>query len=324
MKLSNYQLSNFINRIKLQTADMPKYRTQVEYLKRRLEEKIENDDRTGITVTKYLLAGSWKKRTILRSTGDHPIDIDLILYVEGNSSLKDDMEKLHDFIVEYLSKIYPSKDIIRDVSAEGKTKSIKIKFSGSGLELDIVPVIPIDSPKEYVWQPERGGGGKYTTSVTFQLAAAKGSRDSNPSYTSIVRALKWWKNYKELKPELSSFMIELIVTHLDIQFGVENRIEEGLIRFFQFVSDTPFPIITFRQAINNVPAFVTPIFIGDPSNNENNTARKVNTFSWANIKGEAEEAFEAINIAQSKGTLTETMAEWKSIFGPNFSIEALS
>lgn len=46
------------------------------------------------------------------------------------------------FIVEYLKEIYPNKDIDRDVDAEGNTKSIKITFSGTGLELDIVPVVP--------------------------------------------------------------------------------------------------------------------------------------------------------------------------------------
>lgn len=321
MKLENTQLGNFVNRIKLKWDDMPKFRSQVNYLKEQLEGKIANDDRTGIRVTKYLLAGSWKKRTILRSTGDHPIDIDLILYVEGDSSLKDDVEKLHDFVIGYLEAIYPTKDIYRDVNAQGKTKSIKIKFIGTGLELDIVPVVPLDKPVEYVWQPERGGGGTYTTSISLQLAAAKERRDLNPSYTSIVRALKWWKNYKELKPELSSFMIELIVAYLDIVYGVEQRIEEGVIRFFQFVSNTSFPVISFKQAMNSIPLYTTPIFIGDPTNNENNAARKVDTTSWQDIRREADEAFEALNIAQAKGTISETIDEWKYVFGPNFSIE---
>lgn len=322
MKLSNPQLGNFIDRIKLWRDDMPKYRNQVNYLKERLEEKIATDNRTGIRVTKYLLAGSWKKRTILRSTGAHPIDVDLILYVEGDTSLKDDVEKLHDFIVQYLSEIYPSKDIFRDVDAEGHTKSVKIKFIGTGLELDIVPVVPLTTPVEYVWQPQRGGVGTYTTSITLQLASCKERREKNPSYTAIVRALKWWKNYKELKPELSSFMIELIIAYLDITYGVEQRIEEGIIRFFQFVSNSSFPIISFKQAINGVPAFITPVFIGDPTNNENNSARKTNTSSWADIKREADEAFEALNIAQSKGAMSETTEEWKYVFGPTFSIES--
>jgi hypothetical protein len=123
----------------------------------------------ALKVSKYLLAGSWKKHTILRPTGDNPIDIDLVLFVTGDDNIHNDLIKLHDFIVEYLKEIYPQKDIDRDVDAGGNTKSIKIRFSGSGLEVDIVPVVPIENPEKYVWQPQRGGGGKYITSIENHL-----------------------------------------------------------------------------------------------------------------------------------------------------------
>jgi tRNA nucleotidyltransferase (CCA-adding enzyme) len=191
MKLDSNTLKVFISNIKLKEENMPDYRRQINYLKEKLEDKIKNDDRTGLKVTKYLLTGSWKKRTILRPKGDNPIDIDLVLFVEGDENIADDLPKLHDYIVEYLQEIYPGKDISKDVDAEGKTKSIKIRFTGTGLELDIVPVIPT-SPTEYVIQPQRGGGKKpYITSVSKQLEFAKRYKDNNPSYTSIVRALKW-------------------------------------------------------------------------------------------------------------------------------------
>lgn len=159
-----------------------------------------------------------EKGTVLRPTGENPIDIDLVLYVEGNDeTLKNDLKKLHDFVVQYLREIYPNKDIDQDVDAEGNTKSLKIKFIGTGLEVDIVPVVPI-TPDGYVLQPQRGGGGKkYITSVTGQLAFAAQRRLHNPTYTSIIRAIKWWRNYQELQPAngdggLSSFVIELIVS----------------------------------------------------------------------------------------------------------------
>jgi hypothetical protein len=49
--------------------------------------------------------------------------------VEGDENLQDDLERLHDLVVDYLKKIYPTKDIFRDVDASGKTRSIKIKFT---------------------------------------------------------------------------------------------------------------------------------------------------------------------------------------------------
>lgn len=327
MKLTNKQLQNFINKIKLKEENMPQYREQMNNLKDRLTEKINNDDKTGIRVTKFIISGSWKKRTILRPTGEHPIDVDLVLYVEGDESLKNDLEKLHDFVVGYLSAIYPTKDIIRDVDAEGKTKSIKIRFVGTGLELDIVPVVPLESPAEYVWQPERGGGGKYISSVNGQIEFARLRRANNPSITSIIRAVKWWRNYKELKPTkdypgLSSFSIELIASYLDINKGVEENIEEGIIRFFQFVSESSFPVIKFVNAINQIPQYNTPIFIADPTNNENNTVKKITETAWNEIKTEAFETWEALNIAQSKNFEGDTIEEWKDVFGHYFTIKS--
>lgn len=327
MKLTNTQLQNFIGRIKLKEENMPKYREQINNLKEKLQAKIDNDDRTGMKVTKYLFAGSWKKRTILRPTGENPIDIDLILYVEGDESLKNDLKKLHDFIVEYLQEIYPNKDIDRDVDAEGHTKSIKIKFSGTGLEVDIVPVIPISDLNEYVWQPQRGGGGKiYITSITKQLDFARERKNENSSFTSIVRAIKWWKNYKELnpvngEPGLTSFLIELIVSYLEIEEGIENDIELGIIRFFRFVSDPNFPIIKFRNAIKSVPSsYDTPIYVSDPTNNENNAAKKLDDSIWDEIIEEANDAFDSLFIAQSKIGQGDTIEEWKHVFGPKFNI----
>jgi hypothetical protein len=327
MKLTNSQLQNFISKIKLKEENMPQYRDQMNNLKKRLGEKINNDDKTGVKVTRFIISGSWKKRTILRATGDHPIDVDLVLYVEGDESLKNDIERLHDFVVGYLSDIYPTKDIFRDVDAEGKTKSVKIKFIGTGLELDIVPVVPLITPKEYVWQPERGGGGRYITSVTYQLDFSKDRRINNPSITSIIRAVKWWRNYKELKPTkdesgLPSFAIELIASYLDITLSVEENIEEGIIRFFQFISNSTFPVIKFPNALNEIPEFDTPIFIADPTNNENNAVKKMTNSKWLEIKEEANNAWEALNIAQSKNFEGDTVEEWKHVFGPSFTINA--
>lgn len=320
MKLNNTQLINFVGRIKLKRDNMPKYKEQINNLIENLQKKIDSDEKTDLRVTKFLIAGSWAKRTILRHTGDHPIDIDLILYIEGDENLKNDIEKLHDYVVQYLKDIYPSKED-SDIEADGKTKSIKIKFIGTGMEVDIVPVVSINTPIDYVWQPQRGGGGRYITSVTKQLEFASDRKKNNTSYTAIVRSLKWWKNYQELKDEeLSSFAIELIVSYLDINEGVETNIEKGILRFFTFVSNSSFPIISFKEAINTVPAYSTPIYICDPTNKENNAAKKMEKKNFDEIKKKANDAFEGISIAQSKSTDYETIEEWKSIFGSSFNI----
>lgn len=326
MNLENDQLLFFVDKIKLQSENMQKYRDQINNLKEKLEAKIKNDQTTGLKVTKFLLAGSWKKRTILKASGDNPIDIDLVLFVGGDENIQDDLEKLHDYIVKYLEQIYPQKDIKRDVDAKGNTKSITIRFSGSGLEVDIVPVVPINKPQRYVWQPQRGGGGKYITSVENHLNFSLKKRQNNTSYTAIVRMLKHWKNYKELKPTdyecgISSFAIELIVAYLDEKQGIETNIEEAIIRFFQFISTSNFPIIKFDHAVNSIPSYSTPTYIADDTNNENNAAKKIDQSKWNEIIEEAEKAFDALNYAQSIKADGSTVEEWKTVFGPTFNIK---
>src|SRR5690554_7963423 len=160
MKLTNSELLSFINRIKLKRENMSRYRSQVANLIEKLEKKIAEDDSSGLKVTKVLRTGSWKKGTILRSSSDNPIDIDLVFYVDGDENLVKDVEGMHDAVVNYLEDIYPMKDISKDANAEGKTKSIKIQFSGTGLEVDIVPVIPLEDLDEYVWRSEERRVGK--------------------------------------------------------------------------------------------------------------------------------------------------------------------
>lgn len=328
MKLSDKELQFFVNKIKLQPENMGKYRDQVNNLKEKLDKKISEDDRHGLKVEKYIISGSWKKRTILKPSGDHPIDIDLVLFVKGDENIHNDIGGLFDFIIGYLEEIYPQKDISKDVDAAGNTKSVTIYFSGSGLSLDIVPVVHLSTPENYVWQPSRHGNGKkYITSISKQLDFSLERRQENLSYTGIVRVIKWWRNYKELKPSdnepgLSSFTIELIVAYLDINMGIQTNIEEGIIRFFQFVSTTEFPEIVFKDSIRQVLAsYESHIYISDNTNKENNVAKRMTKSKWNEIIEAAEDAFDTLNFAQARNNEGDTIQEWKRVFGPTFNIK---
>jgi hypothetical protein len=70
-----------------------------------------------------------------------------------------------------------------------------------------------------------------------------------------------------------------------------------------------------------VPYYSTPVYIADDTNNENNAAKKIDNAKWDEIFEEAEEAFDTLNIAQSRNNEGATIEEWKSIFGPTFNIK---
>ena len=94
MIFTDTDLKFFVNKIKLKSEDMPQYREQVKRLTENLEEKIKNDKRTGLRVTRAVISGSWKKHTILRPTGDTPIDIDLVFFIEGDENIIKDRKSV--------------------------------------------------------------------------------------------------------------------------------------------------------------------------------------------------------------------------------------
>jgi hypothetical protein len=60
--------------------------------------------------------------------------------------------------------------------------------------------------------------------------------------------------------------------------------------------------------------------VADPTNNENSTTQKTTHNDWKEIMDEAEEAYETLTIAQARGSMGDTISEWKSVFGPHFNI----
>ncbi len=104
--------------------------------------------------------------------------------------------------------------------------------------MDLVPLIPIDGPGDYGWQPSSQGEAPVKTSVTKQLEFIRARKDAYANFTALVRLLKFWRNFHELDDSLRSFTIELIVCHLQDQKVRRLRWKQGLLRFFLFVAET--------------------------------------------------------------------------------------
>lgn len=109
---------------------------------------------------------------------------------------------------------------------------------------------------------------------------------------------------------------------MDENYGIQENIEEGIIRFFQFVSNPSFPIIEFTDSINSIPdSYDSPIYIADNTNKENNIVKRLDKSKWDEIIEEAEDAFDTLNIAESKNNKGDTIQEWKRVFGPTFNLD---
>jgi len=315
MKLTNQQLLNYVARIKL-TADKKRtYTSQIENLKNELARKI--DEHTDMKVKRVIRAGSWKKGTALRPRSEHPLDIDLVFFLDVDKASATDVAFLQATMLKFLLAAYPNKS---EDDFKASDKTVNLVFRGSGLEADLVPVVPIEAIPGYVWQPSRSGGDPFTTSVEGQLGFCVDLKKEDSNYTSVVRMLKKWRSRHEL--ELSSFAIELICAWLNIYEGRIVSIEDTLIRFFDFlISDQMPDYLLFPDARGDAAAASVLPYLGDPTNSENNVLLRMTEDEWQELDEAAEQASDALNYAQQIGPQGRTIDEWKSVFGRSFNIE---
>ena len=313
MEYTNQQLSNFVSRIKLTQDQKSSYAQQIDNLKENVCKAINGMENTQ--VTKVRRAGSWKKGTALAPKGDYPLDIDMVFFLELEENTSFDAKELREEIIKVLCEAYPNKE--KSDFTDGQ-KTIGVVFRGSGLEVDIVPFIPERGNTTYGRQPrKRLNSGEFKTSVEKQLDFISEIKGKCANFTSIVRILKSWRNYKEL--ELSSFSIELAVAHLIKKGRIsDSSINQAVIIFFEFFgSGNPIEVY-FLGAIG--PEAGSAPWIADPTNNENNTVR-LSDSEWGEVVEAAENGFDTISYAQAVQETGKTLDLWKEVFGPTFNIQ---
>ena len=313
MEYTNDQLSHYVNRIKLTQEQKSSYTHQIDNLKENVIKAVNGMENTR--VTRVRRAGSWKKGTALAPKGDYPLDIDMVFFLDLEEATSFDAEELRDEIIEVLCEAYPNKE--RSDFTDGQ-KTIGVVFRGSGLEVDVVPFIPERGNTTYGRQPRKKlRSGEFKTSVDKQLDFISEIKDKCTNFTSIVRILKSWRNYKEL--ELSSFSIELAVAHLIRQGRISaSSINLAILTFFEFFGNGKDIEVYFPGAIG-AQAGSAP-WIADPTNNENNTVRLTDS-EWAEVVEEAERGFETISYARAVAEKGKTLDLWKETFGPTFNIQ---
>ncbi|MFA8300735.1 MAG: CBASS oligonucleotide cyclase [Hyphomicrobiales bacterium] len=312
MRLNNNTLLNYVENIKFSTEEKRKYQNQIDNLIKEISNAIKNN--TNTKVLKVIQSGSWKKGTILKKSINNPIDIDLVFYLDIDFYNNNTFQEINSEIKKLLKTIYPTKDN-SDFWESAKTAGIE--FKTSGLNVDIIPVKQNHYDCEYVEQPTKDHT-TFITSPKLQLKFISERKEENPSYSSIVRLLKKWKNYNGLK--LSSFAIELIVASLDKSKGVETNIEEAILRFFKLISSKYFPKIRFHL-YGNETYDNSIIYIADPSNDNNNVTKYLSEKEWNIVKNYADKAFDTLIYSDQMDYNSQTEPLWKEIFGDDFKIK---
>ena len=317
MQLTNNDLAVFDRKVlKLPKDNREAYMRQVDYLIESLAAKIKEDGSFG--VRKFLKAGSLQKRTVLKPRDGFGVDADIAVYLKVGADF--DLDTLHETIRALLIAIYPQKSS-DDFQVQPRT--LGIEFHTSELDVDLVPVMPLDDkPGDYGLQPSSRGTPPIKTSIPGQLNFIQQRVNGDPYYRMLVRMLKYWRNRQELDDSLRSFAIELIAAHLQDTQGPVTSLEEGLIRFFFFIAQTELKAPIAFAEHGPKPRFPNAsVVILDPVNVDNNVTMRITIDEREVIVSKAIEAWEKLNSARWKTTKGETIACWRVVFGRAFTIE---
>ena len=318
MELTDTQVNYFVNnRLKLPKGKRAEYLAQVDHLIERFSAAANGDK--VIDIKKFLKTGSLRKGTVLRPRGDFGVDADVAVFLNANEASPYDLATLHQRIRKLLVKIYPTKKP-EDFTVQPRT--LGIEFLDSGLEMDLVPLVVIDGPGDYGWQPSSRGDAPVKTSVTKQLEFIRARKDSYANFTALVRLLKFWRNFHDLDESFRSFTIELIVSHLQDVEGAPASLEAGLLRFFLYVADSQLKTPISFEECGTVKSFPKDrVVILDPCNADNNVARKITDQDCDSIVAKCRGAWETVSYARNYDGKVQTLELWKEVFGRSFVIE---
>lgn len=301
--------------VNLPRKDAKEYREQAQRLREKLEDYL--DENPEFELRKILLSGSLRKGTALRSLND----IDMACYICGADSNVEAKELL-DYLADKLLKAFPN---FSPKQIQPKTYSLTVSFQGTGLDVDVVPILYDDDPEWYGELISQEDGSRLMTNIPLHLEFIKKRKQAQPEhFTQVVRLVKFWAQQCKQENEkfrFKSFMIEMILSHLcDQEYNLSDY-PEALQHFFTYVATSNlrekivFPDYYDRRTVKS---FAEPVQIIDPVNAENNVACLYTDEDADRIVSAALDAGDAIDAALMAPTKQETITYWRRVFGSSF------
>lgn len=306
------------DKVNVKRDDLTGYRAQANRLREKLEKHIAENPDYGLI--KMRSAGSVAKGTALKTIND----MDLALYVKKSEAPFAESDLLR-WTAERLREAYPNHPA--DKICPGH-HAVTISFSGSGLDVDVVPVLYEGETDDIGYLIVPWSGQRVKTSVTQHLQFIRTRKDAAPfDFAQVVRLAKWWvRRRRKLDDDFrfKSFMVELICAHL-ADLGTDfSDYPSALEQFFAYIVKTE---LTERIAFDDfydaseLPApTAAEIEIFDPVNAENNVAERYTRVQRLAIVSAADEALSAISEASFATTKGRAVDCWQSILGPSFRI----
>ena len=305
-------------RVNLPKDVADEYRAQA----RRLREKLEAylAEHPDFTLKKMLLSGSLAKGTALRTLND----IDVACYISG-ADAPGDVPKLLNYLTERLRKAFPnfSPDQVKP-----NTYSVTVSFKGTGLDVDVVPILYNGDPDWYGKLVSQDDGSLLSTCIPRHLEFIRKRKQAHETdFAQIARLIKFWASKMKREQDgfrFKSFMIELILAHLADQGLDFSDYPEALQHFFSYAARSNMrELIVFGDYYEpsmSSGAFAEPVKLIDPVNAKNNVSKLYTDAQATAIVDAALDAGDAIDAALAAPTKQETLYYWQKVFGSVFQV----
>lgn len=288
-------------------------RKQVGRLLETLEAKLHEDG--SYQIKKFRRAGSLEKGTSNRPRAGRAVDADVGVYFEVDDPESFDVAHLQQLIKQLLEAAYPQKSP-EDFDDSGD-RIFEVVFKGSGLEVDLVPIVALDTDANYGYQYSRRGD-KVKTSVKVHLDHYRDHAGRDSFFAPTLRMAKRWRHWQELDG-IQSFHLELMLSHLIDRDGSARSLEESFRRFFLFIIRDLSDGVAFGDA--NADDFSDPVVIIDPANDANNVTARIESSERDALIDSARKAYETITWAEGLPGKGETVSAWKELLGEGFAID---
>ncbi len=293
------------------------YRAQARRLRERLEGYL--NEHPDFTLKKMLMSGSLAKGTALRTLND----IDVACYISG-ADAPGDVPKLLAYLAERLRKAFPN---FTADQVKPNTYSVTVSFKGSGLDVDVVPILYKGDPQWYGNLVSQENGSFLETCIPRHLEFIRKRKDVHETdFAQVARLLKFWAARIKREQEgfrFKSFMIELILAHLADKGLDFSDYAEALQHFFTYVARTNLReriVFSDYYKASTVGTFSEPVTIVDPVNPKNNVCKPYTAQQADAIVTAALDAGDAIDAALAAPTKQETVRYWQKVFGSAFQV----
>ena len=262
-----------------------------------------------------LNSGSIAKSTALSTIND----IDVAVYIKPDDIEKYELLDVLEYVRKALIKVY--EGLMKSDQFTLGTHCIKVSFRGSGLDIDIVPVIYRGKANDRGDLLNRDTGEWVETSIPLHLEFIRARKELYPFYADLVKMTKWWRNEKDFK--FKSFLIELIWCHLVDAQNLPDSRTDAFAKFLFYIIQTKLEeqiIFTDYYKVSDVKNDTdSPVKIYDPVNPENNVGKNLTEQERTKIIEESHIAFDALSMAYSDYVKWRAVENWKKILGSSFN-----